>query len=86
MRVVSLIILAAALASACGSRAASGSPDGSYDRIEELRAARAIQADHRYDPIEDLRAARQVSQVSPGGYVWDDSYDKVEATRLHRGK
>ena len=78
-----IVLVAAALAAACGSRAAAGAPDRSYDQIEELRAARAIQADHRYDPIEDLRATRHASL---SGFGSDDSYDKVEATRLNRGK
>ena len=84
MRVFSLVILAAvALASACGSRAASGSTDSSYDRIEELRTSRAIEADRRYDRIEELRGITHSWDTSS---AWDNSYDKVEAHRLGRGK
>ncbi len=84
MRVASVVILAAAaFASACGSVAASGAGDGSYDRIEELRALRAVDADRRYDRIEELRNSRHASSVSSAG---DDSYERVEAHRLNWGK
>jgi hypothetical protein len=84
MRVAIVVILAAAtFATACGSVAASGAGDSSYDRIEELRALRAIGADRRYDRIEELRGIAQSARTID---VSDDSYDKVEAHRLNRGK
>ncbi len=81
MRVASLVIFAAAFASACGSVAASATGDSSYDRIEELRALRAVDADRRYDRIEELRDSRQAQSLSPAA---DDSYDRVEATTIRR--
>lgn len=83
MRVASLVILAAAaFVSACGSVAASGAGDSSYDRIEELRALRTVDTDRRYDRIEELRDSRHASSVRSAP---DDSYDRVEAHRLNRG-
>ncbi|HEV8228879.1 MAG TPA: hypothetical protein VGQ86_02895 [Candidatus Limnocylindria bacterium] len=81
MRLFSLLVFAAAaLTSACGSsNALAGSADSSYDRIEALRASRAVEADRRYDRIEELRGAGRTN-------VSDDSYDRVEAHRLTWGK
>jgi len=73
-----LIVIFAIVLSACGSVAASGSADNSYDRIEELRATRSVfGGDRSYDRIEELR----IQRASP---VSSDPYDTIEANRLTR--
>jgi hypothetical protein len=74
-----LIVLTAIFASACGSVAASGDSDRSYDRIEDLRASRAVEADHTYDRVEQLRDQRFTTPS-----VSSDPYDTIEANRLSR--